>query len=93
MGAVIAISLVNIGIGAFFLFCKVAWGQTGGTAMMDLAFMSPLFIGSAGFAFLRVRRESLENTDVPVWIALGMCAALGAYLLWILHEISRFGTT
>ena len=93
VGAVLALSLVNIGIGAFFLFCMVAWGQTGGDEMMDLALVSPLFVGSAGIAFLRVKQESLERTDVSVWIALAMYAALGAFLLWILHQISGFGTS
>lgn len=90
MGAVLALSLVNIGIGAFSLFGMVAWGQTGGHAIMDLALISPLFVGSAGITYLRVRWESLEETDGTIWIALVMYAALGAYLLWILHLISGF---
>lgn len=93
MGAVLSLSLVNIVIGAFFLFCMVAWGQTGGHAIMDLALVSPLFVGSAGIAYLKVRQESLEEANGTVWIALVMYAALGAFLLWIVHGILGFGTT
>jgi uncharacterized membrane protein len=60
---------------------------------MDVALLSPLFVGIAGIAFLRVKQESLESTNATVWIALAMYAALGAFLLWVLRQITSFGAT
>jgi hypothetical protein len=91
--AVLLLSVVNIGIGAFFLFLMLVWGKTGGNEIMDVALLSPLFVGIAGIAFLRVKQESLESTNATVWIALAMYAALGAFLLWVLRQITSFGAT